>query len=76
MIPIIYEKKGSMKLEHFVPGTKIRIESDELWMNNEQTPKVMLIWAWHIHEEIANYLRQAGYQGRLFTPLPVFKEIF
>jgi len=75
LMPIIFEKKGSMKLDHFAPGTKIKIVSDELWMNNKNPPEVLLIWAWHIHEEIAQYLRKEGYKGRIFTPLPNFKEI-
>ena len=74
-MPMIFEKKGSIKLNHFAPGTKIKIGSDELWMNNKNAPKVLLIWAWHIHEEIAGYLRTAGYKGRIFIPLPEFKEI-
>ena len=44
-------------------------------MNNKKPPEVLLIWAWHIHEEIAQYLRKEGYKGRIFTPLPDFKEI-
>ena len=75
VMPIIFEKKGSMKLDHYAPGTKIKIDSDELWMENREVPEVLIIWAWHIHEEISGYLREAGYRGRLFTPLPVFKEI-
>ena len=75
VMPMIFEKKGSIKLNHFAPGTKIKIGSDELWMNNKNAPKVLLIWAWHIHEEIAGYLRTAGYKGRIFIPLPEFKEI-
>ena len=75
LMPEIFEKKGSMKLDHFVPGTKIKIASDELWMKEKKSPEVLLIWAWHIHEEIAQYLRKEGYKGRIFTPLPKFKEI-
>jgi hypothetical protein len=75
IMPAIFEKKGSMKLNHFVPGTRIKIESDETWMNKNNPPKVLLIWAWHIHQEIADYLRSAGYKGKIYTPLPEFKEI-
>tara|TARA_Y100000022_G_C13246865_1_gene375218 strand:- start:597 stop:1832 length:1236 start_codon:yes stop_codon:yes gene_type:complete len=75
VMPVIYEKEGSKKLNHFAPGTRIKILSDELWISKKENPEVILIWAWHIHEEIAGYLRSAGYKGRLFTPLPVFKEI-
>ena len=75
IMPVIYEKKGSKKLDNFAPGTRIKILSDELWISKEHRPEVILIWAWHIHEEIAEYLRFEGFKGRLFTPLPTFKEI-
>ena len=75
LMPMIFEKVGSMKLDHFAPSTRIKIVSDELWINGNKQPEVILIWAWHIYEEIANYLRKEGYKGRIFTPLPKFKEI-
>jgi hypothetical protein len=72
---LVYEKPGSLKIGHYVPGTRIEIVSDERWINGGERPAAMLIWGWHIADEIAGYLRQKGYRGRIFTPLPHFREL-
>lgn len=74
-MPVVYEKPGSLKVGHYLPGTRIEIQSDEEWISGKQTPGAMLIWGWHIAGEIAGYLRAKGYQGRIFVPLPTFHEI-
>ena len=73
--PYVFERPGSMKIGHYVPGTRIRIVSDEEWVNGTIRPDSLIIWAWHIQSEIASYLRSSGYRGRLFSPLPFFREI-
>ena len=51
----VYEKPGSFKINHYVPGTKIPIKSDdELKSINKNVPIINL--AWHIPEEIRLYL--------------------
>ena len=63
MIEAVYEQPGSMKLEHFVPGTRIPIRSDdELFRNPNKTP-VILNLAWHISSEIHSYLESRGFNG-------------
>lgn len=73
--PYVFEKPESMKVGHYVPGTRIRIVSDDHWINGTTKPDNLLIWAWHICGEVASYLRSNGYRGRMFSPLPVFHEI-
>ncbi len=73
--PYVFEKPGSMKVGHYLPGTRIKIISDDQWINGMIRPDNLIIWAWHISGEVSAYLRSNGYRGRLFTPLPVFKEI-
>ena len=73
--PCVYEKPGSLKIGHYLPGTRIEILSDDLWISNQDLPPAMLIWGWHIAPEIAGYMRRRGYKGRIFTPLPEFKEL-
>jgi hypothetical protein len=73
--PYLFEKPGSMKLGHYVPGTRIQIVSDEQWISNSVRPEAMIIWAWHISGEVAAYMRANGYRGKLFSPLPSFHEI-
>jgi len=74
-MPVVYEKPGSLKIGHYLPGTRIEIQSDEHWINGESKPDAMLIWGWHIAPEIAGYMRKNGYTGRIFTPLPTFHEL-
>lgn len=62
-ISAVYEKPGSPKIGHYVPGTKIPINSDEDLI--ELLPKIPVILnlAWHIEEEIKDYLTSSGFRG-------------
>jgi hypothetical protein len=72
MMPVIFEKPNSPKINNFVPGTKIKILSDnELLQVN---PKALIVWSWHIIDEIVEYLNILGYQGEIWVPLPEFKK--
>jgi hypothetical protein len=62
----VYEKVGSMKIGHYVPGTRIPIYSDmELQRLDLSTPIINL--AWHISEEIRDYLVGVGYRGKIYN---------
>jgi hypothetical protein len=57
-ISAVYEKPGSMKIGHYVPGTRIPIRSDtELF---EKSVPVIINFAWHIKSEIKSYLKKNG----------------
>lgn len=58
----VHEKPGSMKIGHFVPGTHIPILSDDEMPINSP---VVLNLAWHISDEITNYLRNRGFNGEI-----------
>ena len=66
-IEAVYEKPGSLKIGHYVPGTKIPIKSDEDITYSEQG--VILNLAWHIHDEIENYLHSKQFVGKLISVL-------
>lgn len=67
-ISAVYEKPGSMKIDHFLPGTKIPILSDDdLFKTNLNEPILNL--AWHISNEIKNYLGAKGYTGEIIDVL-------
>ena len=57
----VYEKPGSMKIGHYVPGTRIPIVSDDELKNNDKH-RVILNMAWHIKKEIKNYLAEFGFE--------------
>jgi C-methyltransferase C-terminal domain/Putative zinc binding domain/Methyltransferase domain len=64
-IGTVHEKPGSMKIGHYLPGTRIPIGSDdELFARNPQ-PAVLVNLAWHISAEIREYLKRNGYQGEV-----------
>jgi hypothetical protein len=64
-IDAVYEKPGSMKIGHYLPGTRIPIKSDDDFFAQPDKPDVMLNLAWHISGEIQSYLRKNGYQGEI-----------
>jgi SAM-dependent methyltransferase len=62
-IECIYEKPGSIKTNHYVPGTRIPIiEDNVLEIKNE---KGLLNNAWHISTEIKTYLEKLGFKGKI-----------
>lgn len=63
MISAVYEKPGSLKINHYVPGTRIPILSDEDLLASDNLEKPLLNLAWHISREIHGYLLESGYTG-------------
>lgn len=62
LIKATYEKPQSGKINHYIPGTRIPIFSDEGFNLSEE--KIPLInFAWHISDEIRSYMRDRGYKG-------------
>lgn len=72
MMPAIFEKPNSPKINNFVPGSKIKILSDDELL--QVNPKIIIVWSWHIIVEIVEYLDRLGYQGEIWVPLPEFKK--
>jgi SAM-dependent methyltransferase len=64
-VECVYEKPGSLKIGHYLPGTRIPIRSDDELFERFENTKVLLNLAWHIPEEIDGYLRKNGYKGQL-----------
>jgi hypothetical protein len=58
----VAEKPGSMKLGHYLPGTRIPIVSDD--DVDFAGAKHILNLAWHIKGEISTYLKSKGFKGR------------
>jgi SAM-dependent methyltransferase len=62
-ISAVYEKPGSLKIDHYLPGTRIPIRSDEdLFALPDQTAPLLNL-AWHIPQEIRSYLAAHKYAG-------------
>jgi SAM-dependent methyltransferase len=63
MIEAVHEKPGSMKIAHYLPGTRIPIVSDDELMALPDKSKPLINMAWHISKEIRGYLAKTGYTG-------------
>ncbi|WP_114651971.1 class I SAM-dependent methyltransferase [Polynucleobacter necessarius] len=65
LISAVYEKPGSLKVGHYLPGTRIPICSDDdLFALPDQTLPLLNL-AWHIPKEIRHYLMEHKYTGKL-----------
>lgn len=62
-IAAVYEKPGSMKIGHYLPGTRVPILSDDELFSLDDKAQPLLNLAWHIPQEIRGYLSQHGYNG-------------
>ena len=63
MISAVYEKPGSMKVGHYIPGTRIPILSDDEFASRPNNAAPLLNLAWHISSEIHSYMRSKGFNG-------------
>jgi len=62
-ISAVYEKPGSLKIGHYVPGTRIPVRSDDELFALPDKTRPLLNLAWHIPGEIRSYLTEHGYTG-------------
>jgi len=69
IIEAVYEKPGSMKIGHYLPGTRIPIKSDDELLETLSHENVIVNLAWHIQSEIEQYLRTKGFMGELINIL-------
>ena len=64
----IAEQPTSLKLNYYVPGTNLKIVSDEA-LNSEQ-PDYVLLLAWHLSNPIINKWKDKGLKSKFIIPLP------
>ena len=69
IISAVYEKPGSLKINHYVPGTRIPICSDDDLLSSDKLNQPIINLAWHISKEISNYLTSSGYKGKIIDIL-------
>jgi SAM-dependent methyltransferase len=63
-IKAVYEKSGSDKIGHFIPGTRIPILSDDAFPAEDRA-KPLVNMAWHIADEIETYPRGRGFTAEI-----------
>ncbi len=62
-IECVYERPGSMKIGHYLPGTRIPIKSDDELFSASNPPLLILNLAWHITSEIRQFMASNGFKG-------------
>jgi len=62
-VSVVYEKPGSMKIGHYLPGTRIPIRSDDELFSLTDKDQTILNLAWHISGEIRGYLSRQGFES-------------
>lgn len=68
-ISAVYEKPGSLKIGHYLPGTRIPIFSDEELFNMSDQTQPLLNLAWHLPQEIRSYMIEHRYTGPIIDVL-------
>jgi len=68
IIQYICEKKGSLKIGKFIPGTKIKVINEDFIIKDQ--PDFAVIFSWHIYKDLIKILRKKGYKGKFIIPLP------
>lgn len=71
LISAVYEKPGSLKIGHYLPGTRIPICSDDDLFSLPDQAIPLINLAWHIPVEIRNYLTELEYTGEVIDILSV-----
>jgi len=69
LIFAVYEKPGSLKIGHYLPGTRIPIFSDNELFSIADKTLPLLNLAWHIPSEIRSYLAENSYTGQIIDVL-------
>lgn len=71
-IGAVFEKPNSMKVGHYLPGTRIPILSEDEMGALAPPPRKILNLAWHISNEINSYMKgiNSGYECMdIFSPI-------
>jgi len=64
----VVETEGSYKIGKIIPGTKLRIASEQEFFIKQ--PDYALMLSWHIADELMPKLKMRGYRGDFILPLP------
>lgn len=67
ILSAVYEIKGSQKVSHYVPGTRIPILPEKDLFELVPQPNQILNLAWHIPIEVQANLTKNGYTGQMLS---------
>jgi SAM-dependent methyltransferase len=70
-IQATYERSNSPKINHFIPGTDIPILDETILF--KKNPSIILNLAWHIHDEISDYMSKFSPSSKIVKIWPQVK---
>lgn len=68
IIDCVLEVDGSYKIGNYIPGTKIPIVNENILYKKK--PHFLILFSWHIKDELKKNLKKKGYKGKFIIPLP------
>lgn len=68
IVDSVLEIKGSYKIGKYVPGTLIPVVDEDKLATDP--PDYLLLFSWHIADELMPKLKRAGFKGDFIVPLP------
>ncbi len=73
IIDMIFEIKGSKKIGLNIPGTNITVVEENFVKIKKY--KFLIIFSWHIKDQLVSIYKKNGYKGKFIIPLPSPKII-
>jgi hypothetical protein len=73
VIDYICEVENSLKLDKFMPGTKIPVVLEKRLF--EEQPDYAILFSWHIASDLVPKIKQLGFKGKIIIPLPNFTVV-
>ena len=71
IIDCVLEINGSYKIGNYIPGTKIPILNENIL--SKKKPHYLILFSWHIKNELKRNLKKKGFKGKFIIPLPIPK---
>ena len=71
IIDCVLEINGSYKIGNYIPGTKIPILNENIL--SKKKPDYLILFSWHIKNELKKNLKRKGFKGKFIIPLPIPK---
>lgn len=68
IIDCVLEISGSYKIGKYVPGTVIPVIDENILLS--EPPEFILMFSWHLADELIPKIRAKGYTGKFIIPLP------
>ena len=68
IIDCVLEINGSYKIGNYIPGTKIPILNENIL--SKKKPHYLMLFSWHIKNELKRNLKKKGFKGKFIIPLP------